>query len=470
MTNDLSTFIRAGALPLIAPDLLAQVIATAGDVSIVVGPDDIVQAVLANPHHRSFGSLDHWLGAKVTDIFTSESAAKLAGRIADLRGAMPQVRALELNHSDPEDRTIWTYPIRYSLHRLDEAGALLMVGRDLRPLAEAQQDLVRMQIALEQEQQQQRDLETRLRAMLAASRDGIVILALGTGRILQANAVAEEAFGAAPGSLAGKLLAAEIDPAGRAALEAWIAAGTEAAPLPMVARRTGRPIAAVPTLYRASGEWQALLRFDGRRGAEAEDSPLAAGLASLYRNGADAVVFTDDAGVIRLANDAFLRLAALPGPLSARGRPLAEFLARGTADVRAIAEGARAAGALRFYRAKVRTAYGDETEAEISATWISGIRGDGLGLVIRDVGRPDLARLRAPPAEGRGRGAAALVGTAPLRDIVAETTDVIERMCIEAALSLTRNNRVAAAEMLGLSRQSLYVKLRKYGLIGRDEI
>ena len=45
-----------------------------------------------------------------------------------------------------------------------------------------------------------------------------------------------------------------------------------------------------------------------------------------------------------------------------------------------------------------------------------------------------------------------------------ETTDVIERLCIEAALELTRDNRASAAEMLGLSRQSLYVKLRRYGL------
>jgi len=52
----------------------------------------------------------------------------------------------------------------------------------------------------------------------------------------------------------------------------------------------------------------------------------------------------------------------------------------------------------------------------------------------------------------------------PLKDIVGQTTDLIEQMCIEAALQLTRDNRAAAAEMLGLSRQSLYVKLRRYGL------
>ena len=41
---------------------------------------------------------------------------------------------------------------------------------------------------------------------------------------------------------------------------------------------------------------------------------------------------------------------------------------------------------------------------------------------------------------------------------------MIEQLCIEAALELTGDNRASAAEMLGLSRQSLYVKLRRYGL------
>ena len=57
-----------------------------------------------------------------------------------------------------------------------------------------------------------------------------------------------------------------------------------------------------------------------------------------------------------------------------------------------------------------------------------------------------------------------LVGRLPLRDIVRETTDLIEQLCIEAALDLTGDNRASAAEMLGLSRQSLYIKLRRFGI------
>jgi transcriptional regulator with GAF, ATPase, and Fis domain len=52
----------------------------------------------------------------------------------------------------------------------------------------------------------------------------------------------------------------------------------------------------------------------------------------------------------------------------------------------------------------------------------------------------------------------------PLRDLVREATDVIEKLAIEAALELSGDNRASAAEMLGLSRQSLDVQLRRYGL------
>ena len=43
-----------------------------------------------------------------------------------------------------------------------------------------------------------------------------------------------------------------------------------------------------------------------------------------------------------------------------------------------------------------------------------------------------------------------LIGRVSLKDLVREATDVIERLCIEAALELTGDNRASAAEMLGL--------------------
>lgn len=54
------------------------------------------------------------------------------------------------------------------------------------------------------------------------------------------------------------------------------------------------------------------------------------------------------------------------------------------------------------------------------------------------------------------------VGQAPLKELVEETVSAVERQCIEAALASTRGNRSAAAKLLGLSRQALYMKLARY--------
>ena len=88
-----------------------------------------------------------------------------------------------------------------------------------------------------------------------------------------------------------------------------------------------------------------------------------------------------------------------------------------------------------------------------------------LGFTIRAVGRRLPAETRAARELPRSvEQLTELVGRVPLKDLVRETTDVIERLCIEAALEITGDNRASAAEILGLSRQSLYVKLRRYGL------
>ncbi|MFD0938604.1 helix-turn-helix domain-containing protein, partial [Methylobacterium trifolii] len=57
-----------------------------------------------------------------------------------------------------------------------------------------------------------------------------------------------------------------------------------------------------------------------------------------------------------------------------------------------------------------------------------------------------------------------LVGRVSMKTLVRESTDLIEKLCIEAALRITRDNRASAAEMLGLSRQGLYAKMRRYGI------
>ena len=127
---------------------------------------------------------------------------------------------------------------------------------------------------------------------------------------------------------------------------------------------------------------------------------------------------------------------------------------------------------MRSYVAQLSSINGTRVGVDISAARLIEHGKDlGYGFILREAAPADLsdsANGAAAVSEEGMKNVMDLVGTAPLKDLVAATSDVIEKICIETAVELTGNNRVAAAEMLGLSRQSLYVKLRKHGIHNPD--
>jgi transcriptional regulator PpsR len=179
----------------------------------------------------------------------------------------------------------------------------------------------------------------------------------------------------------------------------------------------------------------------------------------------DGFVVTDQAGRVMTANAAFLDLAQLATEEQARGQSLDRWLGRPVVDLNLLTSSLHEHGSVRLFATNLRGELGALSEVEISGVAVANDDQPCFGFTIRNVGR----RIGQEPASGRPLSRSVeqlteLVGRVPLKELVRETTDVIERLCIEAALELTGDNRASAAEMLGLSRQSLYVKLRRYGL------
>jgi transcriptional regulator PpsR len=203
-------------------------------------------------------------------------------------------------------------------------------------------------------------------------------------------------------------------------------------------------------------------QVDGQAGlAQAEGAML----LQLARSSPDSLVVTDLDGHVLSANAEFLSLTQVAQEDQLRGQSLDRWLGRSGVDLGVLISNLRQGGAVKLFATTLRGEVGASTEVEISAVMVASAEPPFLGFTIRDVGR----RL---PTEGEGlkglpqsvNQLTDLVGRVPLKEIVGETTDLIEKLCIEAALELTRDNRASAAEILGLSRQSLYVKLRRYGL------
>jgi transcriptional regulator PpsR len=173
----------------------------------------------------------------------------------------------------------------------------------------------------------------------------------------------------------------------------------------------------------------------------------------------------DGEGKLLMANAAFLDLVQLPGEEQARGESLDNWLGRPGVDLNVLLAQLREHGTVRLFTTTLSGDNGLTVDVELSGAALQGSEPPCFGLAIRDVSsRIGPAQRASPPLSRSVEELTDLVGRMPLKGIVRETSDIIERLCIEAALELTKDNRASAAEMLGLSRQSLYVKLRRYGL------
>jgi transcriptional regulator PpsR len=449
---------------------MSEIISSASDIALIASPEGEVLSVLVNPGHRAAGTLDHWEGKNLRDLLTRESVPKFEARMAELAAGTLGAKAVELNHA--EKGAAWEFPVRYSLHAMAPNGSVLFLGRDLRPIAEAQQQFVKAQLQLERDYERQREFDTRYRVLMEVAREALVFVDMTTGRIADVNGPAAALIGATRADLAGVAFAQEFEGRKRGEFLESLTAnalgdlGTE---VELTARRSKRKVFVAPTIFRAAGERMMLARLLPAEAADMVADELSENLAALYQEGADAIVFTDGEGAIRAANEAFLNLVDAAHVTVVKGKNLGAFMARGAIDMKVLLENTARAGHLRLYATRLSGAYGGQTAVEISATFLRDRLHSSYVFVIRDAGRAEAVRRQGGTvSDDAAKSVMDLVGASTLKDIVAETTDVVEKLCIETALELTRNNRVAAAEMLGLSRQSLYVKLRKFGLIGRD--
>ncbi|MEL6647566.1 MAG: transcriptional regulator PpsR [Pseudomonadota bacterium] len=457
----------SGELP--DPARISDFVEHVADLAILVGSDGQIKGLSINPECASLGALDHWVGRRFHDVLTEESQAKFAERLR-MAADSPTIarRPIELNHVDQDT---WQFPIRYSLHMVKGSNDVLLMGRDLQPIAEIQQRLVSEQVARERDQQRIRSGETFYRVVLEASETPFVLVDADRGRVHDMNAAAARLFGSKADTLTGNSFAQIFEGRRREELmEALLstAAAEGGKPVDVVARRSGAELSLTPEYFRAAGELFLLCRVSSADAAPHGADAASHTLSALFAASSDGIVLTDAKGVIRDVNEAFLVMTDAAQIRDVRDRSLGDFLVRGAVDLKLMLEAAMKTGRMSHYSAQINSVVGNRSAVDISVAQLRQRSQDGgLGFIIRDV-TPMAPEGDVPPgmmSEDGMKNVMDLVGTASLKELVSATSDVVEKMCIETAVKLTNNNRVAAAEMLGLSRQSLYVKLRKHGMI-----
>ena len=455
------------------PDLdsasFAHLLSGVSDLTLMLDSSGVIEDVSIGRDTLVGLSCQSWVGRRWIDTVTPESQIKVEDLLQEsLEGLPPRWR--HINHPSANGQDV---PLQYIVLGLGRSGQRVALARDLEGIADLQRRLVETQQSMERDYLRLRHIESRYRILFDTSSEAVLLLDAGTQRVLEANTSAQTLLRDSSRRLVGREVRDCFEPQSQGEIQALLRMALATGRIEMCSAHLPGVEAVCTvsaTVFRQEGGPQFLLRLVPREPAlERAGGDPSAALSEAMERFPDGWLLTDTQGVVKNVNDEAMALLGLTASSQVVGHPFEGWLLRGGVDWGVLHTNLRQQLPVRNFATEVRTLSGLTLPVEISAVSLS--RGEPLyAFFLRDIERrhPGASPVTQSLA-GTLADIAQLVGRRPIKDIVGETVDTIERMCIESALELTHDNRASAAEMLGLSRQSLYVKLRRFGMIAEND-
>lgn len=448
----------------------STLLAKSSDVALVLDRAGVIQDMAVQPMDLSseLEGYGRWFGRMWSETVSADSRPKVEDLLDEARKNTTS-RWRQLTHRSISGQDV---PILYSTVKVGAGDHVIALGRDLRAVATLQQRLVEAQMSMERDYAKLRAAETRYRLLFQVSSEPVLVLD-GSNKVLEANPAATAWLGIDNKRVIGRSFADLFAGVDRPKVQALLgdlrgaARGSD-----MSVSLPGGEQARLSVMpFRQEGAPLQLVRLSTSATMPGSADPSEQRLADLAQMLPDALLIADASGRVLAANAAFAELVQVD-PAALVDRTLDSWLGCSGVDLDIMMTNLRQHGTMRLFPTLVRGADGDSIEVEVSAVALGRGKDETYGFTIREIGR----RLQPAPRVSQGMTRSAeqlteLIGRVPLKELVRETTDVIEKLCIETALDVTGDNRASAAELLGLSRQSLYVKLRRYGLadVGVEE-
>lgn len=417
--------------------------------------------------------LEGWVGQNLADFIEIDSISKFAVALKariDLDNLDPKELDADWRHINFFTPAKLPAPLLIKVFQFPGQEELVIAARDLGYLAKMQQKLIEAHLSMEREYLRLRHLEARYNTLFENSTDPILLVDLATKKIVQANSAASAALMQEDTrTMVGTEFSQYFGLEHTESVEKLLSSAQNTGKTKVLRARSNssaQDFTITPSLIVQEGGPQLMVRLSGNSSAQGLDAgKLKQELfTEALQSAPYGFLVTDVAGIVLHANEEFVTLTGSFSLPQVLGKPLESWLARGGVDWSVLSNNLKQLTTLRNFATELLNQSGSTVEVEISATTLS-TNERRFAFFIRDVHR--LSQTRPVASSNMADSVSQLsqlVGRMPMRDIVGETTDMIEKMCIQSALELTQNNRASAAEMLGLSRQSLYVKLNRYGM------
>jgi transcriptional regulator PpsR len=459
--NDLAP--ATGYLGGLDAESACRLIGAAADVALVVDGAGVIRDVSLGSDEMSGEGFGKWIGQPWIETVTVESRPKVEALLHEA-GASATGKRRHVNHMSSRGADV---PVLYSAVQVGEEGLVVAFGRDLRANASLQQRLLDAQQSMERDYWRLRNVETRYRLLFQMSSEAVLVVDGASLKVLEANPAASALLGKSTKQIVGKPFEDGFDGESQQLIQTLLAAVRAAGRADEVRVRVEagqREFLVSASTFRQDNATFFLIRLSPVKTDPAGPVDLTS-IPRVVESIPDGFVVTDIEGRVLTANRSFIDLAELAAEAQVRGQPLERWLGRSGVEFNVLSSSLRQHGSVRLFASVLRGEHGAIADVEISAVSAPNSDPPCFGFIIRDIGRRPAADARATAGLPKSpTQLIELVGRVSLKELVRESTDLIEQLCIEAALELTRNNRASAADLLGLSRQSLYVKLRRYGL------
>lgn len=455
-------------------DAAALLIAAAADIAVILDSAGVIAdyAFQNEALASEFAGHESWRGKLWRDLVSIESRPKIDEMLAEA-ASKTQHAGRHVNFPAVHGPDM---PTLFTVLPVGKLGQMIAFGRDLRAFATMQQRVVDAQQSFERDYAKMRHIETRYRILFQMIPEPVLIIDMSTQKIIEANPAARQIVGA-KGKIIGHMLQQMVEPGEQLAVETMLAD----------VRATGRAEDVILKIIGIAGEMNAaafsfrqgpaqlaLVRLTHKAEAVGHVHQLTDAKETMLRlveRVPDGFVVTDHDGLIIAANEAFLEMAQLPNEAQAIGENIERWIGRSGVDLNVLLNNLRHNGSVRLFSTIMRDEFAAESDVEISAGTVINGGEPCYGFAIRGISRRVVGQLAAPRAFPKSlEQIIELIGRVSLKDLVREATDVIERLSIEAALAMTGDNRASAAEVLGVSRQSLYVKMRRHGLLEAEAL
>jgi transcriptional regulator PpsR len=429
---------------------------TRPELTLTLDKDGVIQNVV-RAKSLAKEPLDEWLGRRWGEMMEPAIDDGALQKIEDVR-LRGDSSCFQVRQRFPSGREL---AMEYTTFSLGKKAGFVAIGRSLEAISELQSRLQLAQEARERDYWKMREIETRYRTLFDATSEAVALVGVSDLRVVEANLCATKNLDLAPGAP----FLARLDDRDRRVLDEMLAKTREEGRAPGVVLRAtpfGELWSLRASLMNAESGALYLCQLTPMRDPGSADRADGFSMRTFVARMPDGFVVVDRDGVVQAANDAFLDLVQIGSEATAIGRKLTRWLSSPGADANLVIALVRKHGEVRRFQTTIDGELGQMISVEVSAIGNDASQPSYFGLLIRDSGHR-CATAEAPPrAVADASVAVDDFDNRTLEQIVKMTTETIERKAIARALERFRGNRTVAARHLGLSRQSLHAKLKKY--------